>query len=117
MKVAMCHVDVDEPLVSTFAFAKYEFICMACGRLYGWVEPLPAEPTPELEALADQRKAEWQALEDGLIVARSWLKDCAQCKSGPYHSEHATPQEIEADRAARARIAERFPRHADWLTA
>ena len=48
-----------EPLIFTFRFQGKEFICMGCGRLWGFVEPIPAESTPELEARYRELKAKW----------------------------------------------------------
>lgn len=58
-KVAMCPRDRDEPLVCTFDRRGYEFTCLKCGGWYGWLDPLPADETPELLALCEQRKQEY----------------------------------------------------------
>jgi len=50
-----------EPLIGTFRFPGKEFICMGCDRLWGFVEPIPAEATPELEARYQELKAKWHA--------------------------------------------------------
>jgi len=50
-----------EPLIGTFQFRGKEFICMGCRRLWGFVEPIPAEATPELEARYLELKAKWIA--------------------------------------------------------
>ena len=55
-----------EPLVGTFKFPGKEFICVACRGLWGFVEPTPAEATPELLARLKELKAQWQAEQDTL---------------------------------------------------
>ena len=49
-----------EPLIGTFKFPGKEFICVACRRLWGFVEPTPAESTPELLARLKELKTQWQ---------------------------------------------------------
>lgn len=39
-----------EPLIATFKYRGYEFVCVCCNRMWGFVEPKPVESTPELEA-------------------------------------------------------------------
>lgn len=58
--VATCPVD-GEPLVSTFEFPKYEFICVVCDRLYGFLQPQPAQETPELMARHDELREQYVA--------------------------------------------------------
>jgi len=54
-----------EPLIATFHFPGYEFICASCKRMWGFVDPVPVESTPELEARHSELKAQWIAeLED-----------------------------------------------------
>jgi len=50
-----------EPLISTLRFRGYEFICVVCRRHWGFVEPTPAEATPELDARYQELKAQWDA--------------------------------------------------------
>lgn len=50
-----------EPLVSTLRFRGYEFICVVCKRHWGFVDPTPAESTPELKARYEELKAQWDA--------------------------------------------------------
>lgn len=47
--MATCPND-GEPVVCTFEFPKYEFVCVVCGWLGGFLSPTPAEATPEIEA-------------------------------------------------------------------
>ena len=47
--MATCPAD-GEPLVSTLEFRGVEFVCVPCGRTYGFLSPAPAESTPEIEA-------------------------------------------------------------------
>jgi hypothetical protein len=60
--VAMCTACPNEPLVFTFERAGYEFTCLGCGGWFGFLDPRPAEATPELDALAEVRKLEYRAL-------------------------------------------------------
>lgn len=55
-KMAMCPT-CKEPLVATLEFRGAEFICMVCKELFGFMAPVPAEPTPELEARHDELRA------------------------------------------------------------
>lgn len=57
-----------EPLIGTLKFRGKEFICVACRRLWGFVEPTPAESTPELLARLGELQTQWdaeQSKEDG----------------------------------------------------
>jgi hypothetical protein len=56
---AVCRVD-GEPLVSTLAFYQAEFVCVVCGRTYGFLEPDGADNTPELQARYEELRARWQ---------------------------------------------------------
>lgn len=47
--VATCPSD-GESLIMTFERPGAEFVCVVCGRWYGFLAPVPAEPSPELEA-------------------------------------------------------------------
>lgn len=59
-----CCLKDDEPLVETFVFPGYEFICMVCKTKYPYFGPKGREVTPELEArqaeLTEQYRA-WRA--------------------------------------------------------
>lgn len=57
---ACCPVD-GEPLMSTFEYVKYEFCCLVCGRLYGFLSPQGKPTTPELDARHDELRARWDA--------------------------------------------------------
>lgn len=59
--MAMCRRCPDEPLVMTFEFPKYEFICMNCKSLYGFLDPRPAEETPEIKAKQIERQKQYEA--------------------------------------------------------
>ena len=50
-----------EPLIGTFKFPGKEFICVVCRRLWGFVEPTPAETTPELLARLEELRKQWKA--------------------------------------------------------
>lgn len=49
-----------EPLIMTFRFPGKEFICVCCRKLWGFVDPIPAEVTPELNARRDELVAQWE---------------------------------------------------------
>lgn len=51
--IATCPND-DEPLVLTFEFPGYEFICMVCGNKYEFLAPKTALATPELIARCEE---------------------------------------------------------------
>ena len=59
--MATCPV-CKEPLIATIRFRGKEFICVACKRLWEFLDPLPADATPELEARYKVLKAEWDAV-------------------------------------------------------
>ena len=48
-----------EPLIATFRFRGYEFVCVCCERKWGFVDPVPVVSTPELEARYAELKARW----------------------------------------------------------
>lgn len=56
---ATCPSD-GEPLVSTFEFRSAEFYCVICGRKYGFLEPVGAPETPQIEARHAELKARYQ---------------------------------------------------------
>ena len=49
-----------EPLVMTFKFPGKEFICVKCRKLWGFLDPTPAEATPELIARHDELEVRWR---------------------------------------------------------
>lgn len=57
--MATCPLD-DEPLVFTFEFRGAEFVCMVCGRKYGYMAPKPAKDTPELRARLEELEAQYE---------------------------------------------------------
>jgi hypothetical protein len=50
-----------EPLISTLKFPGAEFICVVCRRLWGFIDPTPAESTPELLTRLEELRAQWRA--------------------------------------------------------
>lgn len=101
--IAMCACG--EPLVATFAFAKEEFICIRCTRMYGWLEPRAAAETPELLARMEENKTLWETVSAGLIPAGGRYRECDACTIGAgIHSDHATADELLAHDAAMMRI-------------
>lgn len=85
-----------EPLISTMAFSKYEFYCLCCGRHYGFFDPLPGTPTPELEIRMEELQAEWDEIAPALIGGGQMLDGCGQCRGGEPHLRHATDAERRA---------------------
>lgn len=60
-RTAMCPVCPDEVLVSTIRWPAAEFYCLGCQGHFSFVDPRPAETTPELDeriAAANARFAE-----------------------------------------------------------
>lgn len=56
--MATCPRD-DEPLMSTFEFPGAEFYCQVCRGTYGFLDPKPAETTPELQARHDELRVSY----------------------------------------------------------
>lgn len=105
--LAVCRSD-GAPLVSTFAFRGYEFICLECGRKYGWLDPEAVEATPELNERHEALRAEWvEHAGAKLLTSGSRHRDCEKCAGGEFHLDHATPEEHEAHDRALAWLAER----------
>ena len=50
------------PLVMTFLVNQKEFYCLDCGRWFAWLDPDPADETPELLDDMEQRKARFREL-------------------------------------------------------
>ncbi len=103
--MAMCRCG--EPLICTLAFSKFEFYCLCCGRKYGWLDPSPADPTPELDARYATLKAEWDEIAPALIGG-VMLDTCDTCKAtSAAHWNHATDEEKAAHESALAKLVER----------
>lgn len=107
--IAMCPNCRDEPLVSTFFFPKKEFICLKCGKLWEFLQPVSAEETPELLELMEARKNEWADNARSLLNDHSWHAGCEKCNMGSseYHISHATDEEKKADAIARQWLEQR----------
>lgn len=58
--MATCPTD-GEPLIMTFEHAGAEFLCMECGRWFGFLAPTPAVETPELTARYEALRARFDA--------------------------------------------------------
>jgi hypothetical protein len=104
---ATCHVD-GEPLVSTLVFSKKEFVCVVCGRTYGFMEPVAAPETPKIKRRQKTLEKKWNKLIDGYMPNSDfWRRDCEMCQPGDRaaaHRNHATPQELEAHEKAVERM-------------
>lgn len=71
-KVAMCPACPDEVLVSTFRWSGAEFYCLTCRGHFGWLDPRPADDTPELTARCEAASlafADEQAEDAGLTTS------------------------------------------------
>lgn len=103
-KVAMCP-SCEVPLVATFAFDGKEFICLRCGALYEWLEPTPADSTPELLAQMHELEEEWVPIGSALLSGGVMRVGCETCsREHQPHILHATPEEIAAHEAATERV-------------
>ena len=100
--VAMCR-RCDEPLVSTFAFDKFEFYCLDCGGHFGWLEPGSAEPTPTRVAAMNARQEEFNQHASGLVPDSRREKQPER----DYEEHHAAMEWL----AGRVK-AQRVPTHA-----
>lgn len=67
----------DEPLVVTLAFRFKEFYCVCCGATWGFLDPNPKDPTPDLMARADELREEWVQLSKGLVTQGRAIIDAA----------------------------------------
>lgn len=85
--VAICRKpECGAPLVSTFAFPQYEFVCLGCGGLYDFIQPASGEPTPErMERLAELQRA-WNERDKSVPPAewlKAWLATDADAEGSP----------------------------------
>ena len=83
-KIAMCPRCKDV-LVCTFAFRKYEFYCLRCGWLGGWLDPNAATETPTRLARMETVKAEWAPFERRLLTTDKFAHASAEEKQA--HTE------------------------------
>lgn len=56
------------PLIATIAFPKAEFYCLECGGHFGFLDPVPLEPTPEINKQMEALQAEWDEHVAGKII-------------------------------------------------
>lgn len=109
-RVALCPKCRDV-LVSTFAWCGKEFVCLSCGSLWEWLQPVAGDETPERLARIEESKAEWVQLSEGLISGGAMLGSCRDaggaCAREP-HLLHASAEDLAAHEAAVARIGERL---------
>ncbi len=92
-KASIAGCECGAPLVMTFAFTKFEFICLECGRQYGWLEPCEMPATPENEARMDALAAEFAEIAPKLLTRGEIRRDCPQCDTSHDHLSHATEEE------------------------
>lgn len=59
--MAMCPRCRTEPLVCTLERSGAEFTCVVCGGWFGWLAPVPAEQTAELDARLEAHQATYTA--------------------------------------------------------
>lgn len=99
--IAMCPAHPEEPLVSTFHWRGKEFVCLKCGRLYAWLDPVAKNETPKRIERMEARKAEWVEHASDLITVGSRLTSCERCSElHEDHNLHATEEEWAAHKAA-----------------
>lgn len=100
-RVAMCP-DCERPLISTMIFSKAEFFCRKCKRTLGYLEPDPAEDSPELQAIIDADEKWFRPIASKCMPIGGKLRTCDKCRTtGDYsHADHATEQEKKDSKAA-----------------
>lgn len=64
-RVAMCPTCPDEVLVSTLRWAGAEFYCLGCEGHFSFVDPRPADETPELLDRIEAAKNRFRELANG----------------------------------------------------
>lgn len=65
-----------EPLIGTTIWVHKEFVCICCGRLWGWVEPEPQEDTDERRARYEELLSEWNEAEvTDVADALTWMEE------------------------------------------
>jgi hypothetical protein len=75
------------------------------------MSPKPADVTPELLAEMRAREEEWdENAGSKLVIPRSYIEGCKKCwgDDRESHDNHATQEELEADRDARRWIIDRI---------
>lgn len=55
-----CCPDCGEPLIGTMLFPFKEFVCIECGALWGFVEPVPKKDEPPLSERAWELQRDWR---------------------------------------------------------
>lgn len=106
--IALCP-GCSEPLIATFAFSGYEFLCICCGRRVTFFGPRRGDGTdPILQARLAKLQEEWDEHAGRRLLPRGWFKltDCEQCRDED-HWQHVTDEERTADAEARAWLQER----------
>jgi hypothetical protein len=101
--IALCPT-CGEPLISTFAFSGYEFLCLCCGRRVTFFGPKKGDgDNPRLVDRLAQLQAEWDAHVGPRLLPHSRFRrtDCEKCKGGEDHWAHVTEAERVADEEAR----------------
>jgi hypothetical protein len=70
-----CCTRCGEPLIGTFRFAGYEFVCICCGKLLGFVEPTPKAATPELDARQAELQRLWNEAVKSDVSLAEWIME------------------------------------------
>lgn len=110
--LAVCRcTDPPTPLMATFHWKGYEWLCLSCGGLKTFFGASSADAVPELQERYDALRAEWQPIAKALITPQSWQEGCANCnpigRDSTRHELHATPQQWQAHEKALEWIKER----------
>jgi hypothetical protein len=91
-----CCTRCSEPVVTCLYFRGYEFICVCCGKLLGFLSPVPGAPTPERLARHGELRALWDENVKGKLLVQG-------------REQYASPEKLRAHHEAlewiRARTA------------
>jgi hypothetical protein len=106
--IALCP-GCSEPLIATFAYSGYEFLCICCGQRVTFFGPRRGDGDDEqLQARMAELQAEWDEHVGARLLPRSGfrLRGCDLC-SQEDHWTHITDEERVADEQAREWLKER----------
>lgn len=106
--IALCP-GCSEPLISTFAFTGYEFLCICCGRKVTFLGPAPGDGgDQQLRERLAELQAEWDEHVGGRLLPRGrfWRDGCKKCANED-HWAHVTDDEVLRDAQAREWLKER----------
>jgi len=93
----------------TFHWRSKEYVCLKCGALYAFLDPIRKNATPARLARQKEREDEFEEHARYFITPGSRLIGCEGCKRED-HQHHATEGEWERHREAYAWLLERTGR-------